>query len=381
VTERVIWHGAHPQLPTGYATVGRMFVPRLADHYGIDNVAISNLGGVQGFMSEWRGIKVYPGSPYEDFSQDVIRGHYEDHRADLVFTMCCAFPLNPVAWRDMRTVHITPVDTAEQMSQADYQVIIGSGGYPAAVTRHGEKLMRARGFDPLFLPHAVDTSIFKPPADRKALRKAAGVDHLFVVGLNAANHDPYRRSWNEMVGGFAEFHAKHPASLLAFHTIGYLPGGLNLVALVEEWGISEATLFSDQYQQMAGTVGQDALAAWYGTLDVELNCGNEGFGLPGLEAQACGTPVVAGGWAGSGELCGAGWKVKGQREWNNKHRTFWRMPFIKDIAAQLKNAYDTVAQESGRDLMRGKAREFALGWDVDRIWDEHWVPALKVLDG
>jgi glycosyltransferase involved in cell wall biosynthesis len=196
-----------------------------------------------------------------------------------------------------------------------------------------------------------------------------------VVGICAGNHDPYRKNWNEAIGGFAEFHAKHPKSVLAIHTVAYLPGGLNLTALVEEWDITESVLFSDQYQQMSGAVSNEAMAAWYGTCDVLLNVGNEGFGLPGLEAQACGTPVIAAGWAGAAELCGAGWKVKGQREWNNKHRTSWQIPFISDIARKLELAYN------GAGGLRGQARDFALAWDADRIWDEHWIPALKVLDG
>lgn len=371
---RVLWHGAHPELDTGYGRVARMFVPRLAELYGRDNVAISASAGVVGFMSDWEGIKVYPCTAYEPFGQDVVRGHFEDHQADVVFTMMCTWPLNAIAWRDMRVVHISPVDTAEMMAQDDYQVIIGSGGYPAAVTRHGEKMMRARGFDPLFLPHAVETSVFKPPADRRKMRQAAGVDHMCVVGICAANHDPWRKGWNEMIGGFAEFHAKHPKSVLAIHTVAYLPGGLNITALVEEWGLSEVTLFSDQYQQMGGRVSDAALAAWYGTCDVVLNLGNEGFGLPGLEAQACGTPVVAGSWAGAAELCGAGWQVKGQRQWSNQHRTFWRTAIISDVARKLEIA----AKHAGE--YRDRAREFALGWDADKVWEDYWLPALKVID-
>jgi glycosyltransferase involved in cell wall biosynthesis len=369
-----MWHGAHPELPTGYGRVAKMFVPHLAQHYGPGNVAVSVLAGVVGFMSEWNGLPVYPCTAYEPYGQDVIRGHYEHFGADLVFTMSCTWIFNPVAWRDMRVVHITPVDTGEEMSKADYAVITGSGGYPAAVTRHGEKLMRARGLDPLFLPHAVDTSVFKPPAERKKMRQAAGVDHMFVVGINAGNHDPHRKNWSEMFGGFAKFHVNHPKSLLAVHTIGYLPGGLDLISLAEEWGITESVLFSDQQQQLRGEVSDEALAAWYGTCDVLLNLGNEGFGLPGLEAQSCGTPVVALGTAGAAELCGAGWKVRSQRFWNNKHRTFWQLPIINDVALKLEAAY------KGARGRREQAREFALGWDVNRVWDDHWIPALKSID-
>jgi glycosyltransferase involved in cell wall biosynthesis len=36
----------------------------------------------------------------------------------------------------------------------------------------------------------------------------------------------------------------------------------------------------------------------------------EGFGIPVLEAQACGTPVIVGDWCAHEDLCFAGWKVR-----------------------------------------------------------------------
>ena len=239
--------------------------------------------------------------------------------------------------------------------------------------------MRARGLDPLYLPHGVETSVFRPPDARARLRQAMGLDHMFLVGINAGNHDKTRKRWSEAFGGFAAFHVKHPKSLLAVHSIAFLPGGLKLPALAAEWGISDAILFSQQYEQITGMLSAEELRAWYGALDVLLSVGNEGFGLPVMEAQACGTPVIAGNYSAGPELCASGWLVKGQYDWNDHHEKRWHIPFISDVAAKLEVACGTLSDSALRDEARVLARRFALEWDADRLLAEHWKPVMDEL--
>ncbi|MFT4262832.1 MAG: D-inositol-3-phosphate glycosyltransferase [Nocardioides sp.] len=61
----------------------------------------------------------------------------------------------------------------------------------------------------------------------------------------------------------------------------------SLAALAAELGISDVV-------RLAGTVPQDELARWFAASDVAaVPSYNESFGLVAIEAQACGTPVVA----------------------------------------------------------------------------------------
>ena len=362
-----------PDMPTGYARVTADMIIRLIG-LGHD-VAISATAGIMSHRSSWRGVQVYPCTPYADFGEDVVEGHYRDFKADLVITILCTWILKyPDVWRNLRTIHITPVD-CEPMSVQDYQVICDTGGTPAAVTRFGLAQMKARGLaDPLYLPHGVDTRIFKPPADRASLRDAIGVTDRFVIGLNFMNNDRERKAIFQQFKAFAKFHARHPDALLAVHAIKILPEGFNLPQLADHLGLQGAVMFSPQYELVTGAIPPEAVADWYGMCDVVTNVGNEGFGLPFIEAQACGTPVVYGGWGTGPEVVGAGFRVKGQEHWNRVHAAEWHVPFIASIVQAYERAYTQAA------ALRGKARAAAMAWDADQVCADYWGPVLASLD-
>ena len=96
-----------------------------------------------------------------------------------------------------------------------------------------------------------------------------------------------------MMLAFAKFNQAHPDSLLALHTGVHQDGGQDLEYLAEALGITDKTRVVDQYRYAAGLIPAESMAEWYGSLD--LLCGAtyaEGFGIPVVEALACGIPVV-----------------------------------------------------------------------------------------
>lgn len=372
---RIGWVSAHPDMPTAYASQTALIVPRLqaAGH----ELAIFATAGQDSYGSVWRGsIPVFPKTPYADIGEDVVRPHHDMWKADLVVTFFCTWIVKyPQVWRDMRVIHLTPVD-CDPMSIRDYRVIAETGGTPAAVSRHGESMMRKGGpgrekLDPLYLPHGVDVKTFRPPADRDGLRAGMGYDGKFVVGMNFMNNDKFRKNIQEAIRGFAVFHGKHPDSLLALHAIQSLPEGYNLPAYVRHLGITDAVRWTPQYELVTGMIPPKVLADWYGALDVYLGPGNEGFGLPGLEAQACGTPAILGDWGPGPELAGDGWLCGGELWWNDIHQADWHHASVASIAACLEEAYEDARNR------RQAARDNALGWDINRQIRDHWEPVLN----
>ena len=99
----------------------------------------------------------------------------------------------------------------------------------------------------------------------------------------------------------------------------------------------------------------------------------EGFGIPIIEAQACGVPVIVSDWTAMTELCGAGWLVDGDSWYDSAHGSFYLCPAVISIVEAFDAAYDQAAG------MKEKARAFALDYDAELVFMKHWLPLIDEL--
>jgi glycosyltransferase involved in cell wall biosynthesis len=199
----------------------------------------------------------------------------------------------------------------------------------------------------------------------------------FVVGMNAANKSGgiiHRKAFGENLMAFSIFVKKHPDAMLYIHTDPVSPHGWNLMALGELLGIPKDNMaFVDPVSYRFG-ISQEDLAGIYSSMDVLLATSyGEGFGVPTIEAQACGVPVIVSDFAASAELVGDGWLVGGQPLYDNSQGAFFNIPSVPLIVQALEQAY-----ERGKGKSE-KAVEFAQQFDHDSVWDKYWIPTLKTL--
>ena len=199
----------------------------------------------------------------------------------------------------------------------------------------------------------------------------------FVVGMNAANKAAgllHRKAFGENLMAFSIFCKKHPEAILYLHTDPISPHGWNLIALAETLGIHKDNLLLVDPITYRYGIEQQELAGLYSAMDVLLATSyGEGFGVPTIEAQACGTPVIVSDFAASTELVGEGWLVGGQPLWDDTQKAYFNIPAVPQIVDALENAYQ---RGKGRSQ---KAIDFAKTFDHDAVWTNNWLPVLRKL--
>ncbi|HUY44234.1 MAG TPA: glycosyltransferase [Streptosporangiaceae bacterium] len=365
-------YGNGPHCPSGYGTQADKLGRELRKNG--HQVAYMPFHGLQGSPLGYEGSTIYPGSTEDPWALDLLGAHYRHFGADLLITLMDAWVLDPAKLAGMNIAHWLPVD-CEPLGAMDRRVLDAGGGRPVAMSRFGLRQMQDAGYDALLAPHSLPMDVWSPLTDRQAARESLGFGDRFIVAVNAANQDPFRKGYGEQLAAFAQLAKRHDDVLMLIHTRAETRNGINLAALIADLGLEKHVVIGDQYLISAGMIGEGQMVSWHGIADLLTNCSyGEGFGLAVLQSQATGTPVVVTDFSAMSELCGAGWKVGGQRFWNRGHDARWKVPYIHEIADAYELAYD-----GGAARLRDQAREFALAYDSAKIYREHWAPILAEL--
>lgn len=386
---KILWNSVAPWVGSGYGAQTAMFAPRIRDA-GHD-VALSAIHGLQDGSTVWDGIKVYPA----DYTQlnTAMLPHYAQLHSDepdasdvQIIMLLDAWTLVAPAWgrrllqKGLRYACWVPVDHYP-VPPAVLMGLESIDARPIAMSRFGEEALRDAGHDPLYVPHGVDTNVMRFREDgRAAARERMGIpEDAFLVGMVANNSgdSPPRKAFPQVFQAFSRLAAERDDAYLYLHSeVTGIRQGINLLSLAEAVGIPQDRIkVVDQVAYMMGDISPTMLSCIYSGLDVLANPSyGEGFGIPIVEAQACGTPVIVSDWTAMPELVGAGWVVNGDAWYDCAHGAFYMCPSINEIYQAMEMAYEA------RGTMRAQARSFALGYDADVVMRDYWTPVLAELD-
>lgn len=247
-------------------------------------------------------------------------------------------------------------------------------------SKFGQKELQRKGLMSTYIPHTVDTEVFKP-MDKAERKKAAGLpENSFVLGMVAANKDnPPRKSFQEVLDAFKLFLEQVPQALLYIHTNPDNPGGFPIKEYGRFIGIEDKLLFPDTYQMSFNTT-KELMNSVYNTFDVLLSPSfSEGFGVPIIEAQATGTPVIVNNWTSMPELVKPG--VTGEI-CNIASKRFTALgsyagiPSVESIFECLMKIY-----KADRVKMGEEARKFIVeNYDTKYVFETYWKPFLRRLE-
>ena len=366
---RVFWYSNHPDMPTGYGTQSRQVLRRLRKR-GHDLAIHANYGSTPG-MAKWHGVPVFPAGT-DPYSMDVIYGHWRqwaDDRTVLVTLFDVWVLKNPNLDRIDRIASWVPIDHAGLPAEVAAWVS-KPNVTPVAMSQHGQRAMADRDIDSVYIPHALERH-WRPSAFDEDPWPGR-----FVVTIPNANKGvlPSRKAWGENLLAFAVFAKRHPEALLYLHTEVRSKAGIDLISLLDACGISrDQVALVDQYDHRLG-VPDEIMAKLYTRSDVLLSAtAGEGFGLPVLEAQACGTRVIVSDFSAQPELVGDGYVAQVQPQWNPTQQQWFATPLVHSIVEGLEAAF---AAGGGHSQ---EAVDFAAGYGADKVFQEGWVPLLAML--
>lgn len=373
---QILFYSNAPWSATGYGQQTAQICKRLKE--AGNNVAIHANYGLEGASTVWNGFTVYP-KGNAVYSDDVVVAHYSEwahrmpDRKALLMTLYDVWVFKSQAFDAVdQIVSWVPIDHTPCPPDV-LAWCARSNVVPVAMSKYGQRMLHQAGIDALYAPHTVEP-VFKPTSGG---RKILGIsDDRFMVMMTAANKgtSPPRKAFAENILAFSVFVKKHPEALLYLHTEKHGVHGINLIDLLKACGVPEKNYqFVDQYAYQMG-VSQEVLASFYTAADVLLAVSmGEGFGVPVVEAQACGTRVIVSDQTAQPELVGDGWQCSSQPFWDATQRAFLHTPITESILGCLESAW-LAPRATSQDALN-----LANRYQADQVFNDHWKPILGLL--
>lgn len=362
---------------SGYGQQLADFVPKIRDAgFPVATIAFY---GLEGGIISLDGITIYPklGSAW---GEDAMVHHSKHFKADATMTLQDLWTLNPEVLRSIpRFIPIVPIDhdpippAIHLRLKNAYRII--------AMSQFGRDEMKRVGLHSTYIPHTIDTEIFKPMDKAKAKSQFGLSPDTFIFGMVSANKDnPPRKSFQEVLDAFKIFNNKYPNSAIYFHTQFEQAGGFPIGDYARFLGIPNDKVFHSPYYEMLTTIDKKDMAGIYNAFDVLLcPSTNEGFGVPIIEAESCGVPVIVNRFTAmpehvleheTGEIC----EVASKRF--TPLGSYIGIPDTMSLYRCMEKLY-----KADRVKMGEKARDYMLRkYDLNKVFENRWMPFLDKVE-
>jgi glycosyltransferase involved in cell wall biosynthesis len=384
----ISWYSNSLNQPTGYGTQSKQVISRLV-RAGHKVAMLSNYGGegVNTTIETGFGKIPHYSRGMTQYSTDVMPLNYQHWTAEnhgipsFMITLYDVWVLDNPALDAIPIASWTPIDHQPAPDKV-LAWLKKPNVTPIAMSQFGKAMIENAGIESEYIPHAIETSVFKPStklSNGEDSRDFVGGKDKFVVGMNFANKAGgfiHRKAVAENFLAFAVFAAKHDDVMLYIHSEPFgRQSGFVLPNILQACGVpAEKVKFVDPIAYQYG-ISQEDLAAIYSAWDVGLftNYG-EGFGIPQIEAQACGVPIITSNFAASAELASSdSYLINGQPFWDAGQHSWFNVPLVQGIVDALEQAY----QRGKGDFPDTVA--FAKQYDADKVFTQSWKPLIEKL--
>ncbi len=299
----ILWLSDSVLTVTGYATISWNICNKLAEAgHNVYCIGHNYMGqmipaGVE--VGEKDKIKFkfnILGGSSKPYAQDIIQPTIKKFKIDVFVILLDSFMTYPwllnLDFAPAKSIFYYPSDGGGGLPLR-CEDILKKVNCPVAMARYGQRQVKELyGMDTKYIPHAIDTKIFYPMSswEKEKCKAKYGLQGKFVVGVVQRNQG--RKMPDRLIKSFAIFAKDHPDAVLFLHTDPYdVAAPIDITQLITRYKINNRVVFSGMnffngfdYKQMNEV---------YNVMDIfYLTTSGEGFGIPIIEAMACGIPPV-----------------------------------------------------------------------------------------
>jgi len=381
---KILWVSDSPTSPSGFGNVTRFVCSSLA-RAGHD---VHILGWQNSAPGTWCGTTLH-GMGRHPMGADVILRVLYRVRPDVLITLADvwwmpfltdAALMNFFEATGTRWLTYYPIDgnLPDGTLPASWISMLERADARVAMAEYGRAVTERCGLTCSYIPHGVETTIFRPAADRIDAKHRLGYDGKFVVFSDARNQP--RKMLPRLLEIFRRFAADKDDVLLHLHCDPDDPAAdtkeyrYRIDADVELLGLADKVRFTRDFTIKRGLPLAD-LVAIYQAADVHLlTSWGEGFGLPTLQSAACGVVPLGIGYTATRDLLGDhGVPIAVADSVQDQFGIARAFVDIDDAVAKLDRLYGDRRQLAAR---AEASVRFAAAYDWERI-TPMWLDLLR----